>query len=183
MCIDCKPINNITTKYRHRISFLDDLLDELHGSKNFSKIDLRSEYHQIKVRERINGKWLLRTKFGLYEWLIMPFNLTNALSNFMRLMNHVLRSLIGKCMVVYFDDFFIYSTCLDDHLLHFIINSHGVKVEEEKVKAIQDWPTPTMGEVRSFHELASFCRRFVKDFSTLPTPLNEILKERKKCWF
>ncbi|RDX88773.1 Retrovirus-related Pol polyprotein from transposon 17.6, partial [Mucuna pruriens] len=88
---------------------------------------------------------------------------------FMRLMNHALRSLIGKCVVVYFDDILIYSTSLNDHLLHvknvtfdsFVVGSHGVEVDEEKEKAIQDWPTPkTMGEVRSFHGLASFYRRF-----------------------
>ncbi|RDX67509.1 Retrovirus-related Pol polyprotein from transposon 17.6, partial [Mucuna pruriens] len=125
-----------------------------------------------------------KTKFGMYEWLVMPFGLTNVVSNFMRLMNHVLRSLIGKGVVVYFDDILIYSTCLDDHLLHVRnvleilikeIFSHGVKVDEGKVKVIQDWPTPKIvGEVRIFHGLASFCRRFVKYFITLQTPLNEI---------
>ncbi|RDX76571.1 hypothetical protein CR513_43419, partial [Mucuna pruriens] len=76
ICTDCKAINNITVRYRHLISHLNYLLDELHGSKVFSKIDLESRYHQIK------------TKFGLYEWYVMPFRLTNAPSTFMRLMNH-----------------------------------------------------------------------------------------------
>ncbi|RDY01904.1 Retrovirus-related Pol polyprotein from transposon gypsy, partial [Mucuna pruriens] len=102
-------------------------------------------------------------------------------------MNRVLRSLIGKCVLVYFDYNLIYSAYLYDHLLHVkiifldsIVGSHGVKVDEEKVKAIQDWPTPkNMWKVRRFHGLASFYIRFERDFRTLTTPLNEILK---KCW-
>ncbi|RDX64228.1 Retrovirus-related Pol polyprotein from transposon 17.6, partial [Mucuna pruriens] len=152
-----------------------------------SLINCMSGYHQIKVREADEWKMNFKTKFGMYEWLVMPFGLTNVVSTFMRLMNHVLRSLIGKGVVVYFDDILIYSTCLDDHRLHVRnvleilikeIFSHGVKVDEGKVKAIQDWPTPKIvGEVRIFHGLASFYRRFVKYFITLQTPLNEIVKK------
>ncbi|RDX71972.1 Retrovirus-related Pol polyprotein from transposon 17.6, partial [Mucuna pruriens] len=121
-----------------------------------------------------------KTKFGIYECLVMPFGLTHAPSTFMRLMNHVLRRLIGKCVVVYFDDILIYSTSLNcawekcfrnfekrDFVtfLGFVVGSHGVKVDEQKVKVIQDWPTPkTMG-------------RFVKDFSTIAAPLNELVKK------
>ncbi|RDX65705.1 Retrovirus-related Pol polyprotein from transposon gypsy, partial [Mucuna pruriens] len=113
------------------------------------------------VREGDEWKTTFKTKIGLYEWLVMPFSLTNVPSTFMRLMNF-LRSLIGNCMTVTF--------------LSFVVGSCGVKVDEEKVKAIQDWPTPKiMGEVRSFHGLASFYMRFVKDSSTIAAPLNEIV--------
>ncbi|RDY09735.1 hypothetical protein CR513_05860, partial [Mucuna pruriens] len=110
MHMDCRPINNINTRYRYLNPHLDYLLDKLHGFNVFSKIDSRTGYHQIRIREGGEWKMTFKTKFGLYKWFVMPFGLSNALNAFM--------SFIGKCMVVYFDDILIYSTCLNDQILH-----------------------------------------------------------------
>ncbi|RDX61283.1 Retrovirus-related Pol polyprotein from transposon 17.6, partial [Mucuna pruriens] len=173
MCVDCTSINSITVRYRHPIPRLDDLLDELYDACVFSKIDLRNGCHQIHMKVGDKCKIAFKTKLGHYEWLVMPFGLLNVPSTFMRLMNRVRRSLMGKCVVVYLDDIHVYSNCIDDHVMHAMQwGLEGIKVDAEKVKT----KLTNIRDVRSFLGLANFYRCFVKDFSTLAALLNEIAK-------
>ncbi|GJX46460.1 putative reverse transcriptase domain-containing protein [Tanacetum coccineum] len=183
MCIDYHELNKLTVKNHYPLPRIDDLFDQLQGSSVYSKIDLRSGYHQLKVREEDIPKTAFRTRYGHYEFQVMPFGLTNAPAVFMDLINQVCKPYLDKFVIVFIDDILIYLKNKEEHLklilellkkeelyakfskcefwipkvqfLGHVIDSKGIHVDPAKIEPIKDWASPkSPTEIRQFFGLA-----------------------------
>ncbi|GJS23593.1 putative reverse transcriptase domain-containing protein [Tanacetum coccineum] len=130
MCIDYRELNKLKVKNRYPLPRIDDLFDQLQGSSVYSKIDLRSGYHQLRVQEEDIPKTAFRTRYGHYEFQVMPFGLTNAPAVFMDLMNRVCKPYLDKFMIVFIDDILIYSKNKQEHEEHLKLILELLKKEE-----------------------------------------------------
>jgi hypothetical protein len=116
--VDYHPLNAVTIKNKYPHPCIDILFDQLAGAQEFSKIDLRSGYHQIKIRTEDIPKTAFTTRYGLFEYLVMPFGLMNASAHFMYLMNYVFMPELDKFVVVFIDDILIYLKSMEEHEEH-----------------------------------------------------------------
>jgi len=212
MCIDYRALNRITVKNSYPLPRVDELFDRLQGARYFSKIDLRSGYHQIRIAPEDVPKTAFRTRYGHYEFLVLPFGLTNAPATFMHLMHQALRPFLDECALVFLDDILIYSKTLEEHEQHvrrvldalreqklyakeskceffkheveFLghrVGQDGVRMMEDKVQAVREWPTPrSVRDVRAFLGTAGYYRKFIRDFSAIAAPLSELTKDSVK---
>ncbi|GJU88947.1 putative reverse transcriptase domain-containing protein [Tanacetum coccineum] len=192
MCIDYRELNKLTVKNRYPLPRIDDLFDQLQGSRVYSKIDLRSGYHQLRVREEDIPKTAFRTRYGHYEFQVMPFGLTNAPAVFMDLMNRVCKPYLDRFVIVFIDDILIYSKSRKEHEGHLklilkllkeeeLYANEGIHVDPAKIEAIKDWASPkTPTEIRQFLGLAGYYRRFIEGFSKIARPMTKLTQKSVK---
>ncbi|GJX21029.1 putative reverse transcriptase domain-containing protein [Tanacetum coccineum] len=192
MCIDYRELNKLTVKNRYPLSRIDDLFDQLQRSRVYSKIDLRSGYHQLRVRKEDIPKTTFRTRYGHYELQVMPFRLTNALTIFMDLMNRVCKPYLDKFVIVFINDILIYSKNKKEHKGHLklvlrllkeenLFANEGIHVDPAKIESIKDWASPkTPTEIRQFLCLAGYCRSFIKGFLKIARPMTKLTQKSVK---
>ncbi|XP_026459249.1 uncharacterized protein LOC113359896 [Papaver somniferum] len=173
-CVDYRNLNDITIKDKFPIPIIDELLDELHGATIFTKLDLRSGYHQIRFHEADIHKTAFRTHHGHYEFKCQPSSHLHHLSTALTLLRqHQLFAKFSKCT---------FSQSSLQYLGH-IITAQGVAADPEKIKCMQDWPIPTnLKQLRGFLGLTGYYRKFVRGYGTICKPLTDLLKNNSLHW-
>ncbi|KAI5318050.1 hypothetical protein L3X38_037758 [Prunus dulcis] len=159
-------LDKVIVRKRYPLPRIDDLFDQLRGAKNFSKIDLRSRYRHLRIREEDIPKTAFRTRYGHYEFLVMPFGLTNAPATFMDLMNRVFRPYLDHFVIVFIDDILVYSRTSEGHKKHLILVLKTLRRKPLYAKF-----TTSVTEVRNFLGLAGYYRRFMEGFQELKNRL------------
>ncbi|GKA13023.1 putative reverse transcriptase domain-containing protein [Tanacetum coccineum] len=178
-----------SSPWESRSCLIDDLFDQLQGSSVYSNIDLRSGYHQLRVRDEDIPKTVFRTRYGHYEFQVMPFGLTNAPAVFMDLMNRVCKPYLDKFVIIFIDDILIYSKRKEEHAEHLKLilellkkeEFEGIHVDPAKIESIKDWASPkTSTEIHQFLGLASYYRRFIEGFSKIAKPITNLTQKSVK---
>nr|GFB56359.1 putative reverse transcriptase domain-containing protein [Tanacetum cinerariifolium] len=189
MCIDYRELNKLTVKNRYSPPRIDDLFDQLQGSSVYSKIDLRSGYHQLRVREEDIPKTAFRTRYGHYEFQVMSFGLTNAPAIFMDLINWVCKPYFDKFVIVFIDDILIYSKDekeREEHLKAILEllkkeEFQGIHVDPAEIESVKDWASPkSTTEIRQFLGLVGYYRRSIKGFSKIAKPMTKLTQKKVK---
>ena len=137
MCIDYRAVNAITVQDHYPLPHIEDLLNSMHGSCRFTKLDLAAGYHQMRIATADRQKMAFTTEFGLYDWRVLPFGLANVPSQFMRMMNSILKPMKRKFFVVYLNDIMIHSRTLVHRVVHVrevitLLMDHGLKAKSAK---------------------------------------------------
>ncbi|WMV50864.1 hypothetical protein MTR67_044249 [Solanum verrucosum] len=179
MCVDYRQLNNDTIKNKYPIPMIDDLFDQLQGASNFSKIDLRSGSHQLRVRDSDISKTAFRTRYGHYEFVVMLLGLTNALATFMDLMNRVFKQYLDLFVMVFIDDVLIYSKNEEEHASHLRVVLQTLKDRQlfAKFNKCEFWlqSVAFLG-----HIVSSYYIRFVEGFSSIASPLTRLTQKKVK---
>ncbi|GKC79209.1 putative reverse transcriptase domain-containing protein [Tanacetum coccineum] len=182
MCIDYRELNKLTVKNRYPLPRIDDLFDQLQGSSVYSKIDLRSGYHQLRVHEEDIPKTALTIGYGHYEFQIMPFGLTNAPANKEDHEEHlklILELLTKEELYAKFSkcEFWIPKV----QFLRHVIDNKGIHVDPEKIESIKDWASPkTPTEIRHFLGLVGYYRKFIEGFSKIAKSMTKLTQKNVK---
>ncbi|GKD75720.1 putative nucleotidyltransferase, ribonuclease H [Tanacetum coccineum] len=180
MCIDYRELNKLIIKNRYPLPRIDDLFNQLQRSQYFSKIDLRSGYHQLRVHKDDILKTAFRTRYGHFEFIVMPFGLTNASAVFIDLVNRVCRPYLDKFVIVFIDDILVYSKSREEHDVHLELVLEFLKDEKLKIEAVKNWKAPrTPSKVHSFLGLAGYYHRFIENFSKIAKSLTILTQKCK----